>query len=432
MNYSLLIVLAILASIAIGYKTKLNVGLIALVFAYAIGVFGMGNKPSDIMKMWPSTMFFVLVFVPMFYKFINRNGALEQLAMIIVHKFRKNVAVLPFVLFGCALLMAALGSGNDVTLSLLMPTAFMIALKVGMSPAIAIIAVSAGATTGNRFVISVGGSIARELISSLGYESEAYSWVLTIFICFVIYSILLLILAALATKSFKRKADAIEMEKPEPLNKDQKLTLKLILVTAILILIPLFGKFLFPNSAFFKYVGNKADISFIALLMVLVAVLLKVGSVKEIVKCVPWNTVIMVCGVGVLVSLGVKAGMVDTLANWINGNISTFLIPGVICLIAGFMSFFSSTNGVVLPTLYPLVPSIAEGSGLSPVVLFAAILMGAIATGISPFSTGGGLSLAACPDEETREPVTKILLVLPVFQLVCATLFAMVLPLFLH
>ena len=41
--------------------------------------------------------------------------------------------------------------------------------------------------------------------------------------------------------------------------------------------------------------------------------------------------------------------------------------------IGGFMSFFSSTMGVVTPALFPLVPNLAEASGIDAAVLFSAI-----------------------------------------------------------
>lgn len=45
---SLLIVLAILVAVVIGYKTKINTGLVAMAFSYLIGAFLMGLKPKEI------------------------------------------------------------------------------------------------------------------------------------------------------------------------------------------------------------------------------------------------------------------------------------------------------------------------------------------------------------------------------------------------
>ena len=131
---------------------------------------------------------------------------------------------------------------------------------------------------------------------------------------------------------------------------------------------------------------------------------------------VPWATLIMICGVGMLITVAIKAGAIDSLASWISGNIPPLMIPvafGVVAalmsifastlgVVAAFMSLFSSTLGVVTPALFPMVPPIASALGLDPMILFIAIVVGAQATSISPFSSGGSLILGSCPTEQSR------------------------------
>lgn len=77
---NLIIVLAIILAIALGYKTKINTGLFGMVFAYLIGTFMMGLKPGDVIKMWPISIFFVIFSISLFYNFAIGNGTLEKLA----------------------------------------------------------------------------------------------------------------------------------------------------------------------------------------------------------------------------------------------------------------------------------------------------------------------------------------------------------------
>lgn len=71
--------------------------------------------------------------------------------------------------------------------------------------------------------------------------------------------------------------------------------------------------------------------------------------------------------------------------------------PGVMGLTAGIMSWFSSTSGVVMPTLIPTVTDVAAqvGGGVSTLALLSAITNTASAAGMSPISTGGSMGLAA-------------------------------------
>ena len=44
---SILIVASIAVSVAVGYKTKFNTGLLAILFAYLIGCFGLGMSAKE-------------------------------------------------------------------------------------------------------------------------------------------------------------------------------------------------------------------------------------------------------------------------------------------------------------------------------------------------------------------------------------------------
>ena len=80
------------------------------------------------------------------------------------------------------------------------------------------------------------------------------------------------------------------------------------------------------------------------------------------------------------------------------------------CGVAAIMSLFSSTLGVVTPALFPLVPSLSSSLGIDPMLLFVAIVVGAQASAISPFSSGGSLVLGSCATDEGRNELFPQLL----------------------
>ena len=69
----------------------------------------------------------------------------------------------------------------------------------------------------------------------------------------------------------------------------------------------------------------------------------------------------------------------------------------IIGMTGGIMSWFSSTSGVVMPTLIPTVSALTGtlGGNVSGLDLVSAITNTAHTAGISPVSTGGALSLAS-------------------------------------
>ena len=118
----------------------------------------------------------------------------------------------------------------------------------------------------------------------------------------------------------------------------------------------------------------------------------------------------MICGVGMLISLGVKAGVINELSQWLGTNVPVWMIPILLCLISAVMSVFASTLGVVAPALFPMVPQLAAVSGLSPVLLFICIIIGAQSSSISPFSSGGSLMLGSAPASIDKDKLFNSLL----------------------
>ena len=118
---NLIIVLAIVASIVIGYKTKINTGLVAIIFAYLIGCLGLGLAPKDIIGMWPTSTMFQIMTITLFYGIGNINGTLEKTARYLLYYMRNYKKLLPFILFLIAVLIGALGAGNFAVVAFLAP-----------------------------------------------------------------------------------------------------------------------------------------------------------------------------------------------------------------------------------------------------------------------------------------------------------------------
>ncbi|MCD7843879.1 MAG: SLC13 family permease, partial [Clostridiales bacterium] len=165
-----------------------------------------------------------------------------------------------------------------------------------------------------------------------------------------------------------------------------------------------------PNVSFISTVAGKIDVGLIAFIFAVIALLLKLAPQKEIIAKVPWNTVLMIAGAGMLIAVAVEAGTIDMLSNWIGSNVPTFFVPLAFSLVGAVMSFFSSTTGVVCPALFPLIPGLASSTGLSATALFTCTVLGAQSSAISPFSSGGSLILGSCGNEETRNKLFNRLL----------------------
>lgn len=409
---SLLVVVAIILAVALGYTTKINIGLFAIAFAYLLGCFGMGLSPSEIIGMWPLKIFFVIFSVCLFYSFATVNGTLEKLAGHLLYRCRSVPHLLPYAVFLTSGVIAAMGAGYYTVLAFMAPLTLLLCQRTGMSLILGGMAVNYGALGGANFVSSQSGIIFRSLMTSAGIsENQAFINGLVIFASTAV--IPLLVISAfvfLSGHGRTLKAAVINADLPEAFNRQQKLTLLLTVLMMLIVLAAPLALIAFPDNATIKFINAKVDIGLIASVFSVIALLLKLGDERKAIASLPWATLIMICGVGMLISIAIKAGTIDALASWISGNIPALLVPLVFGVVAALMSVFASTLGVVTPALFPMVPALASSMSIDPLVIFVAIVVGAQATSISPFSSGGSLLLGSCTDEKSRTTLFSQLL----------------------
>ena len=204
--------------------------------------------------------------------------------------------------------------------------------------------------------------------------------------------------------------DLGDVTKPEPLTSQQKTTLVLTLVMMAVVLAAPIANLIAPDNATVNFINSKINIGLIASVFSVIALLLKLGDERKAISSLPWGTLIMICGMGMLIAIAIKAGTIVQLSEWIGGNIPAFLVPLMFGIVAAIMSLFASTLGVVTPALFPMVPVLSDQLAISPVLMFVAIVVGAQATSISPFSSGGSLILSSAPDEQERRSLFSRLL----------------------
>ncbi len=388
------ILMAIVVSIALGYITKINIGLFAIVFSYLIGCFGMGLSASEVIKLWPLKIFFVIFAVTLFYNFPLANGALEKLCSHLIYKCRHFPALLPLAIFFTATIVAGLGAGYYTVLATMAPMILLLSKRTNLNVVMAILSVNYGALAGANFITSQSGVIFRELMRSAGVANDnTFTYALGIFA--VTFLMPVIVLSVYSFINAKNSKIVIQSILPEPLDSKQRQSIMLIFIMMAIVLIVPILNLLMPQVQAIQFLNARIDIGFIAIFFVVVSLFLKLGDEKTVIALIPWNTLIMICGVSMLMSVGVEVGVIYELTEWLSTNVPIWMIPTLVFVISAIMSIFASTLGVVAPTLFPMVPALAVASGLNPLLLFVCIVVGAQSSSISPFSSGGSLTLGA-------------------------------------
>jgi len=406
---TLYILAAIVMSIVLGYTTKINIGLFAIVFSYLIGCFGMELSAYEVIELWPLKIFFVIFAVTLFYNFPLANGALEKLCSHLIYKCRRFPAFLPLAIFFAATIIAGLGAGYYTVLATMAPMILLMTQRTNLNIIVATLSVNYGALAGANFVTSQSGVIFRELMHGAGVANDnTFTYALGIFV--VTFIMPIVVLGGYSLINAKNSKLAIQTIAPEPLDKKQKQSIMLIFIMIVTVLIAPIANILIPNVAAIEFLNTRIDIGFIAIFFVLISLFLKLGDEKTVIALIPWNTLIMICGVGMLMKLGVEVGVIYQLTEWLSTNIPIWMIPFLVFSISAIMSIFASTLGVVAPTLFPMVPALAVASGLNPLFLFICIVVGAQSSSISPFSSGGSMILGAAQVHIDKNKLLHILL----------------------
>ena len=415
----------LIISIIINNKLGHNIGLWALAFAYFIGCWGLGLKPSDLVKYWPTTFSFVIVSLSIFYGYASQSGAMFLLARKIIYANRKRTWILPILVFILGFALALTGCSTYTVTGLLAPIGYDICLTAGINPILIVPAVMIPSAVGSFAPWAGGAAQGLNYFASTQWADLKSDIQWCIWGNSIIVGVIAFIIIYLLCKGWKAGRDIVDIEKPGEFSAEQKKVLWVIGIVAIIVILPAILKLFGVKPKWFNYL----DIQFVAILGAIVFKFMNIGgkdAEKDIItKKVPWGMLFMVVGVTTLMNVGKTGGAIDLLAGLITEGLPTWLIPAGLCTLAGIMSFFAGGMTVVIPTLLALVEPLYGNSGLSPIIAAGAIYLGANLTAVSPVSTGGSIILGLCPDEQWRQKQFKTQFALAFYFIAVDLIFAL-------
>ncbi|MGH9321686.1 MAG: SLC13 family permease [Vicinamibacteria bacterium] len=384
MSVALLSIIAFAVAILLSCFTPINVGLISIAFAFLVGVLFGGMRVAEVASGFPSSLFLVLVGVTLLFSQARVNGTLDQIAKRSVQLARGNPGVIPLVFFFLAMVLASIGPGNIAAVAMLAPIAMSIAGEARISAFLMTVMVATGANCGALSPFAPTGIIANGQLARIGITGAEWptfinNFVAQSFVGISGYFILggVGLLARGGTTSVSAEV--------EPWSWRQKITIALIAGWIL--------------SVFFF----KVDVGMGAFVAAAFLTLSRAADEEQAVKLLPWNTIIMVSGVTVLISILEKTGGMDLFTGLLTRFSTPESITGVIAFVTGVISVYSSSSGVVLPAFLPTIPGLIEKlGGGDPMAIAASITVGSHLVDVSPLSTLGALCIAAAPLQENR------------------------------
>lgn len=376
MNLGLIALLVLVAVVAIAFFLKVNIGILSILAAVVLGLGSGQFTGKQIISGFSSSLFLTLAGITIIFGIVTGNGSLELLMKKLIAKLGRATVLVPVVFFIFCWLVSAAGPGLIPTAALVAVMAIPVARETGYNPLmIGMIGVHA-ANAGRFTTLTVEGELVNTILAEQGYTESILT---PLCLSVTIIAVILSVVTWAWYKSWKVKPVAPEsLDAGGKFDRNQILSLIGMLVMVLLILVG----------------GLNAGLS--ALCVAAVLFLLRVADEKTIFKKMPWGTIFMVIGVGMLMNLVIELGGIDLLSSYLASIMTPNTAASLSAVTGGVMSWFSSTLGVVMPTLLPTVSSIIDSVGGNVTVLeiVGSIVMASSSAGLSPASTAGSLILS--------------------------------------
>lgn len=382
-------VCALLLCIAVSCTSRINVGLIAIPLAWAVGAYA--GRPADaVLAGFPSSLFITLTGVTVLFTLAEVNGTVGLLARRLLMLARGRHALVPPIVFLIACTIATVGPGAIVSVALVAPVGMALSMRAGISPFLASLMIANGANAGNLSPLSAVGIIANSRMAAAGLGGHEWRvWMAN----FVAHCLVGTAAYVLLIRHSRPSMEATE-DRPEPLTPQQWLTLVVILAWVAAV------------------VGFGLSIGLAGFAAAAVLILASVSDETAALRRMPWSAIVMVCGVTLLVALVEKTGGMEVFTAMLAKLASPSTINGVIAFVTGLISTYSSTSAVVLPTFLPTVPGLVQQvGGGNPLAVALSINVGASVVDVSPLSTLGALCVAAVADADVARDLFRKLMI---------------------
>ncbi|MDF2500826.1 MAG: hypothetical protein K0Q77_1540 [Anaerosporomusa subterranea] len=396
MSISVISLIALVFALIISCVSPKNIGVLAIGLAFGVSILG-GVKTSVLTSSFPLTLFMTLAGVTYLFGIAQANGTIDKITKYAVKAVGGKVAVLPIILFFVAFTLAAMGPGQISILALMAPAVMILAEETGIPPLLMALMVGNGGQAGAMSPIAPTGLIADGLVSKIGLTGLGGKMFFSAFLGHFSVAVLAYFLfggiALWKQKGNSAAVNAVLNVPVAPFTKNQLLTLCGIISLVLAALV-------------FKF-----DVGFSAFAIGAILTLLNVADENQAIKNMPWGTILMVCGVTVLIGLMKNVGGMALFS----GIIANFSTPNTATLVLGFIaaiiSVYASTSGVILPAFIPLIPDlITKMGGGDPVALVMTVVVAGHLVDISPLSTSGALMIGAAGPKADKQKLFRNML----------------------
>jgi di/tricarboxylate transporter len=436
MGPEILSIIILAAMFLIATILPVNMGALAFVGAFVLGVFVLGMDTDVILEGFPGGLFLTIVGVTYLFAIAQQNGTVDLLVRAAVRLVGSRVALIPWIMFLITAVITAVGALSPAAVAIIAPIALSFAAKYKINPLMMGMMVIHGAQGGGFSPIAVYGVTVNGIVAQAGLEVSPTA----VFLSSLIFNTLIAVglftvlggrkLLSARAEDFVERAAEARMSRaqvaaahagdkdvafkgfgsgmygprdpagsPAPPAPGEARARRLPQVATILGL----------ASLAVVALGFGVDVGFVAITVAVVLALISPKAQKGAVNKIDWSTVLLLGGMLTFVGVLQEAGTIEYVSNGVAGMGMPLLAALLICYIGAVVSAFASSTAI-LAALIPLaVPFLLAGE-IGATGLICALAVSSTIVDVSPFSTNGALVLANAPAGVDRDAFYKKIL----------------------
>ena len=430
MSLAALSLSALILALALSSISAINVGFLAIVMAWLVGVYAGGMTVEQVIAGFPVSLFLTLTGLTLLFSMAQVNGTLDRLTHRAVRSTGGPPGVIPFVFFVLTSILAAIGPGHIAACALMAPLAMAAAGRYGIPPFLMAIMIANGASSGSLSPIAPTGVVVEAIttndlgLGDVRWQIYLNNLIAHTAIAWTAYVALggwrLLRKAPLKGVPYEaavadavgrpftgrqdtRETSASAVGRPFTGRQDTdeaSLDWKQWLTCAVIVALVASVIFLELNVGLAAFAGA------------VILTFARAADETAAVKTMPWGVIMMVSGVTLLVTMVDKSGGMALFADFLSKLSTPATVTAVAAFFSGVISIYSSTIGVVLPALLPTVDDLIMNiNGGDTLAVVSSMIVGGHLVDVSPLSTLGALCMASAPaGTNARTLFTQLLL----------------------
>ncbi|MFD2795763.1 SLC13 family permease [Promicromonospora vindobonensis] len=456
MTAEIIALIGLAAVFGVSALRHIHMGALALVAAFIVGIGVVGESLDDVLGGFPVDALIILLGITYLFGIARETGTITWLVDRSIGLIGDRVALLPWGLWLVATGVACLGTSHAAFA--VVPIAMSLAATHRISSTMMAIAMSSAIVGGALAPTSIVGITVQTVASSADIRYDAGLMfglsvgvnALVVLVAFFMFGGRELIQrsrqasgsssdggpgapsdggsgssgggAGRGASRGSGTATATLTRTEAPVETARLTAMQVLVLASIVVLI----------GGFFLLTQLEVDVNLgvVALTIAVILALVDPGVGRRAITKVDWSTILLLGGIITYVEVLTRLGAIDQLGEAARSVSDPLVAAFVICVVAGLVSAFASTIGIIGALIPLAVPLLVPGGGLEMTGFIYALAISASLVDCAPFGTTGA-TIVASTVEVDRARVNRNLTVWGLSMVIITpvvTLLTMVVP----